>query len=425
MSETRRQPARRSRRERRSPFGGLRPVMVVVSCYALAVLVWVVAGAELPGGRWMAVHLFTLGVLTNLVVALTHHFAQTLLHAPNEDRRARLVLTNAGVLLLLFGLPAGRTWLVAVGATTVTAAVLWLYVDLRRARKASLTGRFAFVVRSYERACSAFIHGAIVGALMGTGMLGGGWYSAGRLAHLHVNILGWGGLTLLSTIVFFAPTVMRTRMEPEADAAAARWLGRSATGLSVTFFALLATGAGGAVVVPARLVAAGGLVLYGIAAAAVCLPVIRTAERAKTTARGTMLQAACCWFTAAVAADVIVVATGQMRLLDALGIVMIVGVLAQTILGTLSYLVPVAWARSSAERGDALARLDVLPWTRAITLNFGVALVAVATAQRALGVTPPLIGRLGWLLVLAAIAVHLVLLAVTMARASTPAPTKA
>jgi hypothetical protein len=40
--------------------------------------------------------LFTLGVLTNVVVALTYHFAQTLLHAPERTRVGRLVQSMAG-----------------------------------------------------------------------------------------------------------------------------------------------------------------------------------------------------------------------------------------------------------------------------------------------------------------------------------------
>lgn len=415
---------RRPRGRRRSPFGGLRPAMVVACGYALAALVWVTWGRALPGGRWMAVHLFTLGVLTNLVVALTHHFAQTLLHMPGDHRTWRLVTVNVGALAVLAGLPTGWTWLLAAGATVLTGAVVWLYVDLRRARKGSLTGRFAFVVRNYERACSAFIHGAVLGALMGTGILSGSWYAAGRIAHLHVNVLGWGGLTLLATVLFFGPTMMRAQIEPGADVAAARWLGRGATGLTVAVFALLATGAGGAVVLPARLLAAAGLTVYVRAAAAVCLPVIRTARRAKMTTPARMLQASCCWFLVAAAADALVVATGQLRLLNALGAAMLVGVLGQSILAALGYLVPMAWAHGSAERGAALERLSMLPWPRLLAFNLGLAVVAAAAVAGAAGSTAGVVaGRVGWSLVLAAAGLHLALLAVTALRAETPSTT--
>lgn len=58
---------------------------------------------------------------------------------------------------------------VAAGATAMTAAVLWLYWDLRRLRRAALGARFAFVVRGYERACGAFVHGAILRGTVGIG----------------------------------------------------------------------------------------------------------------------------------------------------------------------------------------------------------------------------------------------------------------
>lgn len=415
-------PSTRRRAERRSPFGALRPALVVACGYAAVALVWAIAGTDLPGGRWLAVHLFTLGVLTNVVVALTYHFAQTLLHAPERSRVGRLVAVNAGALLVLIGLPADRCGLVAAGATALTASVVWLYVDLRRMRTSSLSGRFAFVVRAYERSCSAFIHGALLGALMGVGALGS-WYAAVRVAHLHVNVLGWGGLTVLATIVFFGPTVMRARMEPDADVAAAQGLRRAATGLTVAAFALLLTGVGGAAVLPARLLAAAGLAVYTTGVVAVCVPVVRTGQRARPGCSGRMLQAACCWFVAVAAADVVVVVTGQLRLLDALGAAMLVGVLGQTILAALGYLVPVAWAHGSEGRGTALRRLGMLPSLRPLVLNAGVALVAAAAAVGAAGGTAgAVVVRLGWVLVAAAVGLHLMLLAVTVVRAAIPVP---
>ena len=410
----------RRRVGRRSPFWALRPAMVIACGYAALALLWVTRGTDLPGGRWLAVHLFTLGVLTNLVVALTFHFAQALLHAPDHSRVGRLVAVNIGGLLVLMGLPAGQPWLVAAGATTLSGSVLWLYADLRRMRKASLTGRFAFVVRAYERACSAFIHGALLGALIGVGALGS-WYTAGRLAHLHVNVLGWGGLALLGTILFFAPTVMRARMEPGADAAGAKGLRLAATGLTVAAFALLLTGAGGAVALPARLLAAASLAVYTSGVAAVCVPVVRTGRRAQPSCSGRMLQAACCWFVALAAADVVVIATGQLRLLDALGAAMLVGVLGQTILAALAYLIPMAWARGSEGRDTALKRLGMLPSLRPLALNAGVALVAAAATTGATGgSTGTVVAGLGWVLVAAAVSLHLLLLAVTVARATIP-----
>lgn len=397
-----------------TPFSFLRPVASVVALYVIAAVTWLTF-TGLPGGRWFTVHLFTLGVLTNLVVALSNHFAQTLMHSRERGRpTARFLLLNAGIVLMLT-VPARLRWLFAFGATLVIVAVAWLYVDLRRARKASLTGRFAFVVRAYERACGAFFHGAALGMLLGTGVLSGTWYGAARLAHLHINILGWGGITLLATVVFFGPTIMRTRMEEGADATAARALRHGVTALTVGALALLLTGAGGSWVVPARLLAAAGLAGFAVAATAVCLPVIRAGRRARASVQGWMIRAACGWFAVMVWADVAVVATGRWRLLDALGAVLIVGVLGQAIVASLGYLAPMLARGGPAERAVVRDRLELAPRTRTVLLNLGILLVAVsAVAGSGLEAVGAVVARGGWALVVASVLAQLALTARTL-----------
>ena len=398
---------------RTSPFGFLRPAVAVAAAYLVAALVWLAAGDVLPGGRWLAVHLFTLGILTNLIVALTHHFAQTLLHTPGGDAsRWRLALLNGGVLATLVAWPGGSTWLLAAGSVLVVVAVAWLYVDLRRMRKASLTGRFAFIVRGYERACGAFFHGATLGVLLGIGVLGGAWYGAVRVAHLHVNILGWGGLTLLATVVFFGPTMLRTRMIPGTDVMAVRALRHGATSLSVATGALILTGFGGSVGVGFRLLAAAALAVYAVAATAVCISVLRAGRAGHASPHAWMIQAACVWFVAAVWVDVAVVASGHLRLLDALGAALIVGVLGQAILASLNYLAPMVWSGGQKRRAAARERLERAPLPRAAVFNVGALLVVGATAAGSLSAPVPhglVVG--GWALVATAAASQLALLA--------------
>lgn len=401
------------------PLRPLLPVITVAGLYAIAALVWIAFGSVLPGGRWLAVHLFTVGVLTNVVVALTHHFAQTLLHTPERSVRVgRIALLNVGAVLLVVGLPSGLLPVFVSGATALTVAVCWLYVDLRSLRRTSLGGRFVFMVRGYERACGAFVHGALLGVFMGAGLLGA-WHGAARLAHLHVNALGWGGLTLLATMVFFGPTIMRTRIESGADIAAATALPRAATGLTIAAVALLLTGAGGAVALPARLLAAVALSVYAVAATTVCRAVLQAGRRARPSASTWLLRAACVWFVAVVWADVLVVATGRFRLLDALGAVLVVGVLGQAILAALGYLLPMARSSGPEARAAARARLDRLPRVRPAALNLGVALVAAAAiAGTAAGPLGAAVARTGWTLVAAAVLTQLLLMAAAPRRAS-------
>lgn len=384
------------------PFRRLRAVALMAAGYALATTVWIVAGARLPGGRWLAIHLFTLGVLTNLVLALSDHFARTLTHQSGAAPRWQLAVANAGVVAVLWGIPAGERWSVAFGAAVVTGVVLLSYVRLRRLRRAALGPRFGWVVRMYERAHGAFVHGAVLGALVGTGVLPGAWYLAARTAHLHVMLLGWAGLTLLATIVFFGPTVARIRIEEGADARAARALRWGATGLTAAVLALLGTGFGGAPGTGLRIAAAAGLALYARAVVVVCVPVLRAVWRARPSAGRWSVVAGAAWFPLVAWGDAAAVAAGAGRFLEALGVLFLVGVLAQAILAALAYLTPLLIDRGDSR--DALRnRLETLGGPRAGAWNAGVVLAAVAAA---LGPSAGEIGawlaRAGWALVIAA-----------------------
>jgi hypothetical protein len=399
---------------RRAPFAHLRPAFLAAAAYAVALIVWLGFGDGLPGGRWFAVHLFTVGILTNLVVALTAHFAQTVLHAPGEAvRPARFAVLNAGALLLLAGRAGVGTAAFALGGTLLTGAVTWLYADLRRLRKQALTARFAYVVRTYERACGAFAHGATLGVLLGVGWLSGAWYGAARLAHLHVTVLGWGGLTLLATVLFFGPTVMRVRMHPGAEDAAVPALRRAATALTAAAFALLLTGLGGAWGTGLRLLAAVALAVYAFAATGICRHVLLAGAEAKPSVHAWMVRAACGWFITVAWADVVVVAFGRPRLLDGLGILLLVGVLGQAILAAAGHLAPMLVPGGPEARGAARARLDRAPRTRVLALNVGVVLVVVA-ALVGPGAGPAGAAAIlgGWVLVAASLVAHLALTAV-------------
>jgi hypothetical protein len=382
---------------RSSPFGGAVPNLRVAVAYLVAALVWVAGGSALPGGRWFAVHLFTLGALTNVVLVFTEHFGRTLTRAPEERIRWQLPVVNLGILAVLVGLPREATLLVAGGATVVTATVFVAYLRLRRLRKDAVGARFTWVVRGYERAHGAFIHGAVLGALLGTGVLAGAWYGPARLAHLHVNVLGWGGLTLLCTLVFFGPTITRCRIEPGADERAARALRHGATGLTLGVVLLLATGFGGASVLPLRLAAAAALAVFAWAATTTCLAVFRAVRRAKPTATKLPVAAVCLWLPAVVWADVAVVATGRWALLDAVGLAALVGVLVPAITATLTFLAPMLRGPTVPTRARIIERLERRAPLRAITANAAALVLVVGAAfGGSLGPGGAWMVRVGW-----------------------------
>jgi hypothetical protein len=385
----------------RSPFGDATPSIGAALVFALATLVWLVVGDHLPGGRWLAVHLFTLGVLTNLVLTFSEHFTHAVTRTPGQRAWWWPLVTNTGIVLVVLGRPLESRGALAVGATIVATAVFAAYRRLRRMRKQAIGARFGWIVRSYERAHGAFLHGAILGVVLGVGWAPGSWYGGARLAHLHANILGWGGLTLLATLVFFGPTMARTRIEPGADDRAARAVRFGATGLTVALFGLLLTGMGGVGGLVSRLVAAAGLGILAWAATVVCLPVGRAVFSAKRTAPRWTVVAVCAWFPILVTLDALVVAVGAWRWLDALGLAALVGLLAQAILGTLTYLAPMLRGRTTGDRELVRRRLEIASTSRVVVFQLGVVVLLIAGTVG----TGPLPGAaLGWSLVAGAVA---------------------
>jgi hypothetical protein len=365
--------------------------------YAALVGLYLVAGSALPGDRWVAVHLFTLGVLTNVILVFSEHFGRTVTRTSGERAAWWPIVINAGIVAVLVGVVAELTIVLAAGATTVTVGVFAAYLRLRRMRHAALGARFAWIVRVYERAHGAFIHGAVFGALLGTGLVSGRWYGPTLYAHLHANILGWAGLTLLATLVFFGPTMARTRIEEGADARAARALRIGATGLTVAVLLLILTGAGSVTGVVARIGAGVGLAVFAWSVTVVCLPVMRAVWAGRATASRPAIVALCAWFIVVVWLDVAVVSTATWWWFDTLGVIALAGVLAQAILATLLYLAPMLRGRSSEERAEITARLERGRTVRAVLFNLGVLAVAIGVAWRA-GGTALIVG--GWTVLL-------------------------
>lgn len=389
----------------RSPFGPTGPAVLVAVGYGVAVAAWTLAGDVLPGGRWLAVHLFTLGVLSNLVLAFADHFGTTLTRSPAANPTGRLVVANVGAVLMLTGVVQGRRALLAVGATALTGAVMWSWWQLRRMRRRAIGARFAWIVRVHERAHGMFVHGALLGVLMGLGVLSGPWYVSARIAHLHVNVLGWGGLTLLSTLVFFGPTLARTRIEPGADERAAVVLRHGATGLSVGTLLLLGTGVGGVLGIVVRCLAAVNLGAFAWAATTTCSAVVRAALRSHGSPARWSVVAVGLWFPVVVWADVAVVAYGWWERLDALGVAVGMGVLLQAIVGVLAHVAPMLRGRTFAGRDRLVARFERLAATRVALFNAGLLAVVVATTIGGAGGAA--LSRTGWGTVGAVVTSHL------------------
>ena len=396
-----------------SPFARTAPAVVSAWVFAAATLVWLVAGDRLPGGRWLAVHLFTLGVLTNLIWVFSQHFATRFTAAPRPPHEVRRSLQatlalDVGIVALLAGHVAGLRWALAGGTLVIVGVVGWSYLVLRGLRAHTAQTRFGWVVRAYGHAHLAFLAGAVLGGLLGIGVLSGRWYGAARDAHLHANLLGWAGLTLLATLVVFGPALLRARMAEGADERAGRALPWGAGGLAVAVAALMATGAGGTAATVTRWLAIGGLVVYLWATWVVVAPLLRVAWHAGRSPLRWTVMGACLWLPVALVIDLAVVATDARAWFDLVGLLLLVGVLAQIVLTVMVHLAPLLRGQDAVARGRIHGAAERFALGRALLLNLGVLVVAVAYAlPRLTTVETGATAVAGWVAIALGVAAHL------------------
>ena len=364
----------------------------------LVVLGWLGAAAltvaavrPLAWPVWVPVHMFLLGAVSSAILIWSEHFAVAVLHARQEDRwlaTTRLATLNVGAALVVAGRVAGWPALLGAGAVIVLIAVGWHAAMLWRLSKRGLGGVLAGVVHYYLAAAAALLVGGALGAALGTGRLPEPWHGRLLAAHLHLNVLGWVLLTVLGTLFMLWPVLLRTGMAPSTRWALRWCLRLTGGGLAVAVAGLL---------VGSRVLAAAGLAAYvgGVVVAARPLLAATRGQRPRSGA-GWMVGASVCWLAGAVTADALVVATtpdpgALVERLAAIGPVLMVGVIAQVLIGSLVHLLPVS-AGGGPPAVRAAAAVMEQGWPlRLAALNAAVLLVS-------LPFLPGLAATTGWLL---------------------------
>ncbi|TDE88770.1 copper oxidase [Occultella glacieicola] len=351
-----------------------------VAFWMLAVVVVAVAHRWVPEQRWLLVHLLLLGAVMNAILVWSSHFTDALLRRRPTSRRGqaiRAVALNAGVLATVAGV-VGAIWpLVLAGAIVIGAAVAAHGTALawraRRARRA-LSSRFASTVHYYVVAAWLLPVGAGLGAVMALGLTAP-WQARLQVAHVAVNLLGFVGLTVLGTLVTLWPTMLRTRIDPDGEAAS-----RRALWLLAGSVAMVGAGAVGGL----RVAVLGGLVGYLAGIVWIGTPMVRVVRAKPPTAMPTMsVLAGMCWLLVGLVQLVVLVARtpGWPELSDAVGAVTVpfaAGFAAQVLIGAMTYLVPVVLGG-----GPAVVRVTVTTIERGAGWR-----VALVNAGLVLGVAP-------------------------------------
>lgn len=192
-----------------------------VILYLIAALV---AGAIQKSGvhgqpKWLTIHLLLLGATTNAIITWSDHFVTSLLWARMHNRRRQMVITvllNIGIIGVLVSVSKHFNWLIT-GFAALIGAIMILYLrGITILVKQSLNRRFVGVIRFYQSAAFFILVGICLGVVDAFKNDKDPWQPRITLAHLHANLLGWVGLTIVGTLVTLWPTVLRTPMHPKA-----------------------------------------------------------------------------------------------------------------------------------------------------------------------------------------------------------------
>lgn len=339
-----------------------RRVGLLPLAYLVALVILAFAHPLLPEWRWLAIHLLLLGAATNAILIWGTHFTVAVLRVPAPPHRRaevlRLALLNGGILLVLTG--GGRG---VAGAALILAAIAahlhWLVTCLRKA----LPSRFVVTVHYYAAAATALLTGIPAGAWML--VTDDAWRPRLILFHAHVNLLGWIMLTVLGTLLTFWPTVLRTRMDPRAVAAA-----RTALPTAITGIAVLAVG----VLTGWPPVAAAGLAVFAAAVVIALLPAARAARtRPPDSFAAWSIAVGAGWLLAALAVDAHNLLTGSDNFANVL-VPLLAGAVGQILPGALAYLLPMALGGGPSLARERIAVLD-RHWPQRIAMTNGALIV--------------------------------------------------
>ena len=233
-----------------------KPVTVWMAALVLISLVhW-----ALPNYRWVLIHMFTLGIITNSIMLWSQHFTEKFLHhqLPEETRPwqlRRFAILNVGILLIITGqltkdMFAQHWHVTAVGATVVGGSLAFHAGYLGRQYLQAKRGqRYAPSVIAYICSACCLPLGALAGAALAAGFASP-WQERLLLTHLILNILGFVGFAAIGSLMLLFPAIWRTQAHYERAP------------LTFALMSIGLTTAAGGALFGQGLIVAGGLVAY-------------------------------------------------------------------------------------------------------------------------------------------------------------------
>lgn len=234
-----------------------------VTLWLLALVIAGLIHPLLPEFRWVLIHLFTLGAITNSVVVWSQYFTEKLLelHIPDSQRGPQLLkirILNAGIIVTLAGQLLSQAfaqhWIItSLGALLISGALLWHALSLaQQLLKAPRGQRYRSAIVAYVASASCLPFGALAGGFLAK-ELSNTWQERVVLAHVIINILGFVGFAALGSLSFLFGRVWHTA--PSKDYT------RFSVALMVPSLPIMVAGA----LFNEGYVAAAGLILYTLA----------------------------------------------------------------------------------------------------------------------------------------------------------------
>lgn len=301
---------------------------------ALAFIAAAPAAWAIEGTRWLPLHLFLAGGVVLAISGVSLMLTVTWSAAPAPPDRwvlAQRSCIAAGAVGVGIGRETG--WsdaLLGLAGTLYVIGLLLLAGLLVVTVRRGVERRFDPAVAAYVAAVSAGLVGVSIGVAMGVGTPSPG----DRAAHVTVNLLGLVGLVVGGTMPFFAATVGRSKMSPDASARrlalTVGWL----TGVLVLAVVGLAADTEG--------IAALGFAGYAMGVVAVLTALPRPTRRQMDWAgpRLIALWSGGSWWAIAVVATAVDVAADRPAFGDRWLLVLVLAGYAQVLWGSLAYLLP-------------------------------------------------------------------------------------
>ncbi|KRF09208.1 copper oxidase [Arthrobacter sp. Soil782] len=352
-----------------------RPVLV----WFVLLLVLALVHRWVPESRWLLVHMFVLGMVTNSILVWSQHFAEALLkNRLGEEHRniqvLRIRLLNLGIAATVAGVLTGIWALTLVGAVVIGAMVTWHAVSLMQQLRTALPSRFGSTIKYYIAAALLLPVGAAFGAVLAYG-LDERAHARFLLAHQALNVLGFVGLTVIGTLVTLWPTMLRTRMV-DGLARAGRW------GLAAMLAGTLLTtvGALGGWAIPTAL----GVLVYLDGVVITGFYFVKCALQKRPNDYSTFSVAAgLLWLTGSLLGLFLLIVTGPAdpERLHLLTVPVVAGFAAQVLLGAMSFLMPTVMGGGPVAVRNALQETNRFAMLRIAVINFGLLIFLFSEAS--------------------------------------------